>query len=447
MNTTSETTRLSRRRLLQQATAATVGASAAAGLVAGPALAAPVETSDLLAGNLLQDRVQIVHWSHPLSADDTAIFNPLIQRFQDAGNNIDVSIELIPWDGRIERKMSAAAAGTSPDTSYLNVDEFTTYAVEGALVELEGYLDEATIADFLPGPRDAMTWDDHIYEIPVLHAFRVSYYNKDIWEAAGLDPEVTPSSWEEIDATLAEILAAKDAGAHDAWPTSMEGSGSGPTPTLRNFNPWFYQSGGSLINEDGTSGYNSEAGIEAATWATHLFQTYCSEADRASTGADRRERFGQGLFAYDNNDELSVIRMMQNDFPDLNFGIANTPTNLDTWTHGGVGNYGIWVPSQQRDATWAWISFLTGDGNLEFNQEFGFVPPRASVREEYIADVEPMYARALEEQEYAGVEKHPRLWDMWDIISPELQAAFAGSKTPEEAVNAAAERINNDLLG
>ena len=39
----------------------------------------------------------------------------------------------MPWDGRIERKMSAGAAGTSPDISYLNVDEFTTYAVEGAL--------------------------------------------------------------------------------------------------------------------------------------------------------------------------------------------------------------------------------------------------------------------------------------------------------------------------
>jgi multiple sugar transport system substrate-binding protein len=441
-----EPNRLSRRQLLKQATGATVAASATAALVPA-AFAAPVETSRLLSRAPLQDRVQILHWSHPLSPDDMLIFNPLIQRFQEAGNNVDVQIELVPWDGRIERKMSAAAAGTSPDTSYLNVDEFTTYAVEGALVELEGYLDEATIEDFLPGPQDAMSWEDHIYEIPVLHAFRVSYYNLDLWEASGLDPEVTPKTWEEIDAALTAILVAKNAGTHDAWPTASEGSGSGPTPTLNRFNPWFYQSGGSLINEDGTSGYNSEAGIEAATWATHLFQTYCSEADLASTGTDRPERFGQGRYVWENNDELGRIRLWQNDFPDLNFGIANTPTNLETWTHGGVGCYGIWTPSDQRDATWAWIAFLTGDGNVEFNDQFGFVPPRNSVREQYMETIEPIYARALEEQQYAGVEKHPRLWDMWDIISPELQAAFAGSKTPEDAMNAAAERINSNLLG
>jgi multiple sugar transport system substrate-binding protein len=440
---TDGTRRLSRRRLLKQSAAAGAAFTALGATTAG---AAPANSGALLSARRLQDRVEILHWSHPLSEDDTTVFGPLIEAFQAAGNNVDVTIELVPWDGRIERKMSAAAAGTSPDTSYLNVDEFTTYAEEGALVELEGYISEESRADFLPGPQDAMTWNDHVYEIPVLHAFRVSYYNKDVWTASGLDPEVTPTTWEEIDAALLEVKEAKEAGAHEAWPTSMEGSGSGPTPVLRNFNPWFYQSGGTLIDADGTSGYDSPAGIEAATWATHVFQTYCSESDRASTGADFRERFGQGIFAYVNNDELSLIKLLQNDFPDLNFGIANTPSNVKAWTHGGVGCFGMWAPSEERDATWAWINFLTLDGNLDYNKGFGFIPPRQSVRDVYVQDMDPMFARALDEQVHAGIEKHPRLWDMWDLISPELSAAFAGSKSPEDAVKTAAERINSDLL-
>jgi ABC-type glycerol-3-phosphate transport system substrate-binding protein len=143
---------------------------------------------------------------------------------------------------------------------------------------------------------------------------------------------------------------------------------------------------------------------------------------------------------------MSVITVMEKDFPDLEFGIAPTTGKTIRWTHGGVGNFGIWTPSKQRDATWAWINFLTSTGNLDYNKGFGFVPPRTSVREEYVKDLDPLHARALEEQEFAGVEKHPRLWDMWDVISPELQAAFAGSKTPEDAVKTAAERINNDIL-
>jgi ABC-type glycerol-3-phosphate transport system substrate-binding protein len=443
----SETPRhLSRRQLLKQSAA---GGTAAAvlGLGVRETAASSARSSALAPSAVFQDRVEILHWSHPLTSDDTTVFNPLIQKFQAAGNNIDVKIELVPWEGRIERKMSAAAAGTSPDTSYLNVDEFTTYVNEGALVELEGYISEDSVADFLPGPRDAMTWEDHIYEIPVLHAFRVAYINTDVWEKSGLDPAQTPKTWDEVDAALTKIKAAKDAGTHSAWPTSMEGSGSGPTPVLRNFNPWFYQAGGSLVTADGKSGYDSDAGIEAAQWATHLFQTYCSESDRASKGDDLNERFGQGQFAYMNNNELGVIKQMQNDFPDLKFAIANTPGRAKQWTHGGVGNFGMWTPSKKRDQTWAWINFLTKDGNLDYNKGFGYIPPRTSVRDEYVKDVAPLYKRALDEQQYAGVEKHPRLWDMWDIISPELEAAFAGSKSPEDAVKTAADRINSELLG
>jgi multiple sugar transport system substrate-binding protein len=435
--------RVSRRTLIKQTALA---ATATAALGTTTASAAPTSASRALSSSKMQDRVEILHWSHPLSDDDNLVFVPLIKRFQDEGNNIDVKIELVPWDGRIERKMSAAAAGTSPDTSYLNVDEFTTYVDEGALVPLEDYITQESLDDFLPGPRDAMTWEDSIYEIPVLHAFRVAYYNTAVWEAAGLDVSALPETWDDLDNNLATIMEAKEAGDHNAWPTAMEGSGSGPSPVLRNFNPWFYQAGGKLLNDDGTSGYDSAAGIEAATYATHLFQTYCSEGDRASKGDDLNERFGQGQIAYLNNNEMSVITIMQKDFPDLEFGVAPTTGKTIRWTHGGVGCFGIWTPSKKRDETWAWINFLTSTGNLEYNKGFGFVPPRASVREEYVTDLDPLHARALEEQEFAGVEKHPRLWDMWDIISPELQATFAGSKSPEEAVKTAAERINSDIL-
>jgi len=400
----------------------------------------------MLTKSSFQDRVQVLHWSHPLTADDTTVFNPMIQKFQDAGNNIDVKVELIPWQDRIELKMSAAAAGTSPDTSYLNVDEFTTYVVEGALVELEGYLTQESIDDFLPGPRDAMTWDGHTYEIPVLHAFRLSYFNTDVWAKSGLDPAMTPKPWDEADAALGAIKAAKDSGAHNAWATSMEGSGTGATPVLRNYNPWFYQNGGELVTAENKSGYDSPADIEAAEFATHLFQTYCSPADRASTGEDYRDRFGQGLFAYVNNDELGLMKLMSTDYPDLKYGIANTPGKVKQWTHGGVGNFGMWQACDIRDQTWAWINYLTNEGNLDYNKGLGYIPPRTSVRDVYAETVDPMYKRALEEQQYAGVDKHPRLWDMWNIISPELSAAFAGLKSPADAMKTAAERINKDVL-
>ena len=386
------------------------------------------------------EEVTLTHWVHPLG-DDLVKFESLITRFQETHPNINVNIEIIPWNTRIEKKMSAAAGGISPDLSYLNVDEFTTYADLGALVELDPYLTPEDLDDLLPGPRYATEWNGHYYEFPTLHAFRVAVYNKSIWEASGLDPEVSPITWDELDTTLATVLEAKNAGKHDTWPTTMEGIGH----TLQVFNPWFYQSGGSLLTEDGKSGYGTDAGVEAMTYSVHLFDDFCNPADIASTGDEVQSRFGQLEIAYIHQRELSFLKITRDEYPDVDIWVAHAQENKKRWTHGGVGCWGIWRPDNV-DATWSWMYFLTKDGNLEYNNVFGFVPPRKSILAEYTAAADELRSAALAEAEWGYCEKHPRIWDMWEVMNAACQAAYAHEKTPEEAVMDAADRINTEYL-
>ncbi|NPV08524.1 MAG: sugar ABC transporter substrate-binding protein [Anaerolineae bacterium] len=389
--------------------------------------------------------IQLVHWVHPLG-DDEIKFQGLMDRFHATYPEIQISIEIVPWQGRIERKMSAAAAGTSPDISYLNVDEFTTYVVEGALASLDEYITPEDLDDLLPGPRNATDWEGHLYEMPVLYAFRVAYYNREIWETVGLDPDWSPITWQELEETFGTLKEAKESGQIEAWPFALEGLSTG-AQILRNFNPWFYQSGGKLLREDGRSGFDTDAGIEAMTWASHLFDNYVNPADIGSNGADVRDRFGRADIAYDHNNELHVIKLMQQDYPDLDFWVGHTQQNQRRWTHGGVGCYGIWMASKNKDAAWKWIDFLTRDGNLEYQEKFGFVPPRQSLFAEYQQGAEPIYQAALEEAQYGNVEKHPRLWDIWAVIDPAIQAVYGHVMTPEEAIQDAVEKINRDVLG
>ena len=46
----------------------------------------------------------------------------------------------------------------------------------------------------------------------------------------------------------------------------------------------------------------------------------------------------------------------------------------------------------------------------------------------YVAGCRPDVPAGARRAAVRGRREAPRLWDMWDIISPELQAAFAGSK-------------------
>jgi multiple sugar transport system substrate-binding protein len=395
-------------------------------------------------------RVTVLDWVHPLSAEDMAVFQPLIDRFnRDVNPNIEIRIDIVPWSNRIQKTMGAVAAGAPPDTAYVNVDEFTTYVVQDVLEPLDEFVkkDNVDLDDWLPGPRSGMDWEGKIYELPHLYAFRVAYFNKTVWEKSGLDPAKTPTTWTEHSEMLTQVMAAKAAGSHNAYGTAQAGLGHPVTY----WNPYFYQAGGSLLTEDGKSGYNSAAGLEAADKILEVMENFADPADRGSNGREHRPGFGQGNYAYRHNDELGLARTIEKDYPDLNFGVAETMTGKVKWTHGGLGCKCIFAGSKYKDATWEWIQFMAGEGNLEYNIEFGYVPPRQSNLDLYVKHPDvagnPVKIRALEEAKFGRVEKAPGLWDMWDVLKPAMQAFALGEKTPKEALDEAADKINKDILG
>lgn len=393
------------------------------------------------------EKVTLTHWAHPLSKDDSTIFNPIIDQFKQATPNVDVKIELVPWSNRIEKVMSAVTANTPPDTSYVNVDEFTTYVAQDALAPLDSYLagSKVDVNDFVQGPRDAMTWKGKAYEIPVLYAFRVAYYNTDIWKQAGLDATKSPTTWDEYTKTMDQLKDAKASGKIKAWPTWLAVLSEIP---VGNFNPWFYQAGGKFLTSEGKCGYSSDAGMTALKFMMKTFKDYCNPSDAGDKGEDLVSAFGQQQYAYQNNFELSMIKQVGHDFATTNFDVANTLQGKVRWTHGGVGAQGIFSGSKFKDQTWQWVNFLTsGKANLDYNVGFGFVPPRTSVLTDYKATVtDKKYLRALDEAQYGGIEKSPGLWDAWAIVSPMIQAALLGKMEPEAALKSAADKINADVL-
>ena len=58
----------------------------------------------------------------------------------------------------------------------------------------------------------------------------------------------------------------------------------------------------------------------------------------------------------------------------------------------------------------------------------------------------PIKIRALREAEFGRVEKAPGLWDMWDVLKPAMQAFALGERTPKEALDEAADKINTDIV-
>lgn len=59
-------------------------------------------------------------WSFPLSADDAALFAPIVEAFNAEYPNVTIDIQYLPWNGRYEKMLTAIAGGEAPNVVYLN---------------------------------------------------------------------------------------------------------------------------------------------------------------------------------------------------------------------------------------------------------------------------------------------------------------------------------------
>ena len=76
----------------------------------------------------------VTMWSFPLSSDDAAMFEPIIQAFNEQYPNVTIDIQHLPWSGRYEKMLTAIAGGEAPNVVYLNDFQVPLFAATDKLV-------------------------------------------------------------------------------------------------------------------------------------------------------------------------------------------------------------------------------------------------------------------------------------------------------------------------
>ncbi|MBI4024346.1 MAG: extracellular solute-binding protein [Verrucomicrobia bacterium] len=102
--------------------------------------------------------------------------------------------------------LMAIAGGTSPDIIYVNFRQSETYIQRGFLHPLDEYVAQMSpeeIADRVPGPVMPVIHREgaggkHYWAFPNLVIAKVLMYRRDLFAAAGLDPDRPPRNWDEL---------------------------------------------------------------------------------------------------------------------------------------------------------------------------------------------------------------------------------------------------------
>jgi sn-glycerol 3-phosphate transport system substrate-binding protein len=347
-----------------------------------------------------QDAVIELDFVHIFSDDlRPGVLQGIIDEYQSLNPNVKINAYSTnaesDYDEIFNSAMANADLGNAPSIVQVE-DGLTQQAIDyGYYVPVSDYATEeqlATLDDVFPSILGYFLEGETLWSMPWNISNPVLYYNKDMFEAAGLDTENPPTTFAEIDAACEAIMTAiPELRACMNWAMSSW-----------YVEQWLAMSNEAFVNNDnGRSGratealFTSQTMLDIVTWWDSLdgngYFTYNGRLNDMNgegatflTGCSGKAMRG-GCTAMTIN-STAGITLIQGYSKTLGFqlGIGQMPAPSDTATNGvTIGGGSLFVSVDQSDeeiqASVDFIFFLTNTENAaKWHQGTGYMPVRQS---------------------------------------------------------------------
>lgn len=391
--------------------------------------------------------VTISFWNG-FTGPDRAAVEGLVKSFNESQEDVTVKMEISPWDVFFQKLLPSIAAGNGPDLMAMDSVQMPQYAERDVLEPLDDYYDDpATESDQLvTSAVEATEWDGTRYGVPMNFTTLLLYWNKDMFKAAGLDPESPPTDWTEFQ-DYAKKLTLDENG--DGRPEQY-GLAIADHATIAMWPILFWGNGGGVVSEDGTTAtLGDPETIEAMDqWGTLVREDNIAPVGLAGADADK-------LFQSKKAAMEIVGPWMTTGFEDagIDFGLAPPPAGpAGEVTLGTSVSFAVNAKTSgdKKAAAREFIKFWnTKESQVYWSVNSGFPPNRTDIPEEELSKnpyVASFAAPADTARFYlSGVREFTKVNET--IFEPALQRVLNGRGTAEEVFPKAAEEIQSVLDG
>jgi len=413
-----------------------------------------------------QDNVEIV-FAHIFTDDKrAAAVQAIADAFMAANPNITVTLQANTdsYDELFNSALLAAEQGNAPHL--IQVDESLTQSAidSGAFIAInEIATDEqaATLSDFLPQITDFYSVGGQLWGLPWNNSNPLLYFNKDIFTAAGLDPNAPPTTFDEVLSACEAIVAANIEG--------LEACANWPLVTWFP-EQWMAMQGALVLNNDnGRTARASEIFLTAPEmlkivewWKTMRDNGYYIYSGKQQDYTGDAITFLSKKTAIHINSTAGLSNFIQfSGIQGFELGVAPLIRPSAEANQGlTVGGASVFVsagyPEAETHAARDFAFFLTNTENIAFwHKESGYLPNRQSsidmLEAEGWFESNPFYAIALEQLQNseltpatAGlvVGQASQVRGIW---LEAMQSILDGGADPAEAMGVAKGRIDEFL--
>ena len=350
-----------------------------------------------------------------------------VQLLTKCGTSAGVTVKRTGFDTTdlTSKVLLAAQQGKAPDVLIVDNPVVSTLAEAGVLTDTSATKVDTSAIE--PNLLAAGQLNGKTYGTPIGANTLALYYNKNVLQAAGVDP-ASVKDWASLNMALAKIKAAGKKGISISAIGTEEGTFQ--------FLPWFWGAGANLTN------LSSPQAVDALNlWTTWLKDGYAPNAALQDTQTTSWQEFATGQVGFAENGTWQLSNAKKAGFP---YGIIPIPAMNGGTAAAPTGGEFVTVPVQGDTARYATSEKLvsclsSADNAYTTDTALGYIGATQAVQQKQSADsdlvpwIQAVQAAKGRTSDNLGT-KYPKISQpLWTAV----QAALSGSASPSGALQTA----------
>ena len=387
-----------------------------------------------------QTQLSFMMWGDPA---ELTVWKQIVADFEVANPTITVSVEVSDWDSYWTKLKTLLAAKTPPDMFAIDAPLYLDYQSKGVLLNLQPYLDKN------PGMLDGLFLQTlQAYQTPqgyfgLPRDFQtiVLFYNKDMFDKAGLAYPTADWTWDDLRAAAKKLtLDTNGDGKTDQYGFSFDMWDMEP-----GYSEAIWSYGGKILNADNTKTLLGAAKARQA-WQLLYDMTF---VDKSVPDSNTSGQYGGDTFLAGVSAMTPLGHWVVPGYADakLNFDAAPMPKGpAGRFTSVNSAGFVIAKGSKHPAQAFAFLKFVLSTAGQTRLAELGFAcPVLKSIAEspvflkQKIAINQQVFLDALK---YANIKPVFKGYDEWasavgDGMAPVWRGEADLNKTLDEVVVAA----------
>jgi multiple sugar transport system substrate-binding protein len=312
--------------------------------------------------------ITFMMWGAP---EEQTVWQAVVDDFTKASPDIKVNVEVSDWDSYWTKLNTLIAGSTPPDVFAMDAPLFLDWQSRGALLNLKPYIDQTPgfLDQFYPQTLKAYELPDGYYGLPRDFQTIVLFYNKEMFDAAGVSYPTADWTYQDLADTAKKLT--KDTNGDgkieqyglwtDVWDMELFWSEA------------IWANGGDIISADHTKTLIGEPNaVKAWEYIDSLFKD--GSMPKPATSGE----FGGDLFQSKNAAMTTIGHWAVPGYVQagIKFGVAPMPKGPSGQaTSVNSAGFVVSKDSKHPDQAWKFIQFALSEAGQKRLAQLGFAIP------------------------------------------------------------------------